>query len=67
MNTLESLLDGDDGESLRLMSNCIPEQIINKNLTTIYEKFKILYRSGKNYQRDLFDHYNSKPIIPNID
>ena len=56
VNTLESLLDGDDGESLKFIARYINESTITNNITAIYEKYKILYKSGKNYKKEVFDH-----------
>ena len=43
----------------------IPESLIAENLTYIYEKYKIIYKTGKNYKNDCFDHATS--LAPNFD
>ena len=54
--SLESLIDGDQLQLLRLISEVISEPLITHNLTKIYEKFKIIYKTGKNYSNEVFNH-----------
>lgn len=47
--TLDSLTDGENVANLAKVYEHISDELIIRNLSCIYEKFKILFGSGKNY------------------
>ena len=60
------MLDG-DLDLLTIIATHIPEEVITKNISYIYEKFKVLYKSGKSYHNDLFEHLNAVPPEHTVD
>jgi hypothetical protein len=52
---------------LKEISLFIPEQVITTNLTIIYEKYKIIYQTGKNYKNEVFEHLTTTSPVFDIE